>query len=154
MKNQNMQKDKMIVRAVTLYEKNYGFKPDTKKLQECSIEELDDKINKLKHRLIHKYPETMDSKNFFKTRFLEHIFGMMDDNNATLGDVLLWDFESIRGINIPVIMQKYGIHADDLIEKEFVEYLRYFDLEESDVLFFTDIIMGRSTDFFIKREEK
>lgn len=78
--------------------------------------------------------------------FTNRILGMMVDYEASMGEALLWDYESF-GYKVSHIYKSFGEAG---IENSFRAYLSQNGVTDS-VDFYTDIFMGRDDDRVLRK---
>lgn len=79
--------------------------------------------------------------------FSSRIIGMMRDNQCTMVEALLWDFESF-GYNAS---EDYYNHGSAYIESNFLKYLQDNGVNEATRSFYLHVFMGREPDYGLRR---
>ena len=84
--------------------------------------------------------------------FNERILGMMADYKFPMSEALWHDFEGVTYLNTTDLYLEGGM---ELVEKHFRKYLSNNKIKESgNVNFFTDVIMGRTEDFVLRKDNE
>ena len=79
--------------------------------------------------------------------FDDRILGMMADYQVSMGEALLWDFESF-GFTAALIYDKFGMSG---IENRFRTYLLRNGIVGENANFYTGIFIGRDNDRILRR---